>query len=100
MKDLVFGDMIASAAANGLPNLRTIVWQPAWSAGKRHWSKREIRDYLCDLVAALEPVTAYIRMGFGKAFVMTGDGDGDRFGSYDEPVELAEDEWKRLVLDN
>ena len=44
------------------------------------------------------PVCSYIRTEVGKAFVMIGDEDGHRFGSYDEPVDLAEDEWKRPVL--
>ena len=93
--DLIATDVsVAVAAVDAMPNLETLVWEPAWANASDHWLvHRATKAYLSDLVATLQPITVYVRASKGKATKMVGDETGNRFMS-DSLVDL--DEWKKI----
>ena len=95
--DLVATDVpVAIAAVNGVPNLETLVWSPAWAhALDEKQVGMIIKAHLSDLVSVLEPITVYVCTSRGKAMKMSGDKMGDRFVS-DDRVDLDENEWKKI----
>ena len=86
---------LCMVVADGVPKLDRIVWRPAWiTSGNTDGVAENVHAYQLDIVAALEPITLFMRFGGDIAVMAVGHGEG-RGSEFDKKVTLDEDEWMR-----